>query len=89
MIANLYSGDITECNTVLIDLFEYWKQNLDDGRPDGVVSLDLSKAFDSLPRDILLAKLSGCNLSQESLRLMEKLIVGRRKRVKILDTSSE
>ena len=44
------------CDTALIDLIENWKLNLDSKRSVGVVSLDLSEAFDSLSPDLLLAK---------------------------------
>ena len=46
------------CDTALIDLIENWKLSLYSKRLVGVVSLDLSKAFDSLSPDFLLAKLT-------------------------------
>ena len=45
------------CDLALTDPTENWKYNLDNNRPVGAVSLDLSKAFNSLPLDLLLAKL--------------------------------
>ena len=49
------------------------KFNLDSKRFVGVVSLDLRKTFDSLPLDLLLAKLAAYGLSSKSTGLMVSL----------------
>ena len=45
--------------------------------------LDLSKAYDCLPHDLLLAKMEAYGFSIDSLKLMHSYLVGRRQRVKI------
>ena len=51
-----------------------------------MVLIDLSKAFDYLPHDQLLAKMEAYGFSIGSLKLMHSYLVGKRQRVKI-DTS--
>ena len=45
------------CETTLIKLMEDWKEALDTSNVVGILSTDLSKAFDSLHPPLLLAKL--------------------------------
>jgi hypothetical protein len=43
-----------------------------------VILMDLSKAFDCLPRDILLSKLAAYGLSSQSVKLLENYLTGRK-----------
>ena len=52
---------------VLIRMVEKWKKNLDNNFIVGEVLTDLSKAFDCLPHDLLIAKLSVYGLNSDSL----------------------
>ena len=46
---------------------EEWRKNLDKNLFVGAVLTDLSKAFDYIPHDLLIAKLSPYGLSSDSL----------------------
>lgn len=45
------------CSTALLTLTEQWKEDLDNHNIIGTVAIDLSKAFDCLPHDLILEKL--------------------------------
>ena len=49
----------------------------------GAVLIDLSKAFDCLPHDLLLAKLSAYGLGNDILKLMHSYLSNRKHRVRI------
>ena len=48
-------------------MVEEWKENLDNNFTVGAVQTDLSKAFDSIPHDFLIAKLSAYGLNSDSV----------------------
>ena len=45
---------------VLLRLLEEWREHLDNNKTMGGILMDLSKVFDSVPHDFLLAKLDAC-----------------------------
>ena len=62
---------------------EEWKENLDDNFIVGAVLTDLSKAFDSIPHDLLIAKLSAYGLNSDSLCYIYSYLKGRKQCVQI------
>ena len=50
-------------------LIEDWKINLDKKKYVGAVLMDLSKAFDCVPHDLLIAKMHAYNFDRETLTL--------------------
>jgi hypothetical protein len=68
---------------------EEWKQCLENGELVGVVAMDLSKAFDSLPHSLFISKLKAYGLDDQSYSLIEDYLRDRLQRVKIGDTFPE
>ena len=54
-------------NHVLIRLIENWKKSLDQNKFVGAVLMDLSKAFNCIPHDLLIAKMHAYGFSKECL----------------------
>jgi hypothetical protein len=61
------------CSTTLTDPKQYV----------AAVLMDLSKAFDCLPHDILLDKLSAYGMSTDSVSLLESYLSNRKQQIKI------
>ena len=54
-------------HSMLICLIEEWRQKFDNDHFVGAVLMDLSKTFDCISYDLLIAKLSAYGLSNEDL----------------------
>ena len=67
----------------LIRLIEKWKKCLDASGIVGTILMDLSKAYDCLPHDLLIAKLEAYGFDFNSLCLMYSYLDCRHQRVKI------
>ena len=57
-------------NHVLIRLIENWKKSLDEKKFVGAVLMDLSKAFDSIPHDLLIAKMCAYGFSVKAVAFL-------------------
>jgi hypothetical protein len=71
------------CQTTLLRLLEDWKTALDKNQYVAAILMDLSKAFDCLPHDILLCKLSAYGLSPKSVELLRNYLTGRKQQIKL------
>ena len=76
------------CETALLKLTDDWKTSRDEKELVAVISMDLSKAFDTIPHGLLLAKLRAYGLIVSSIKLFEDYLSGRKQRVKIGDEFS-
>ena len=54
----------------LISLIEKWKKSIDNGGAFGALMTDLSKAFDFLSHELLIAKLEAYGFDEKSLKLI-------------------
>jgi hypothetical protein len=77
------------CQHVILQLTEYWRQSLDMGKTVGTVAMDLSKAFDTMPHGLLIAKLHAYGLSKNACDLVISYLCDRQQRVKIQGVYSE
>ena len=64
-------------------MIEKWRRNLDQGGICGTLFTDLSKAFDCLVHDFLIAKLEAYGFTYESLKLINSYLTDRKHRTKI------
>jgi hypothetical protein len=67
----------------LIQLLRSWQKSLDDGKVVGTILMDLSKAYDCLPHDLLIAKLSAYGVDFKSLCLIHSYLSNRFHRVRL------
>ena len=76
------------CQNVLLKLTETWRQRLDNNQIVGAVLMDLSKAFDCLPHELLIAKLSAYGFDKNTLKFFYSYLKERTQCVSIKGTSS-
>ena len=65
-------------------MLEEIRKNLDKGRFSGMLLTDLSKAFDCLVHDLLIAKLNAYGFDYNALSLINSYLSDRKQRTKIL-----
>ena len=70
-------------------MLELWKKVLDKGGYICAIFMDLSKAFDTLNHDLLIAKLGAYGFETEALRYMKSYLTNRKQRVRVNKTFSE
>ena len=72
----------------LLYLLEKWRVSLDNGGYAGGVLADLSKAFDTLNHDLLIAKLAAYGFSKSALKLIQSYLTKRWQHVKVNNSFS-
>ena len=75
-------------NHALIRLKENWKKSLDQKKFVGAVLMDLSKAFDSIPHDLLIAKMHAYGFSIDAVTFFYSYLKRRKQNVRINNTRS-
>ena len=72
----------------LIYMLQKWWMSIDKGGYGGGVLMDLSKAFDTLNHDLLIAKLYAYGYGKDALKLIKSYLSNRWQRVKINESYS-
>ena len=67
----------------LLAMIEKWKKAVDNGNVFGALLTDLSKAFDCLPHDLIIAKLNSYGFNLTALNLIHNYLTKRKQRTKI------
>ena len=74
---------------VLFRLLEEWRQHLDNNKVVGGVFMDLSKAFDCVPHDLLIAKLAAYSVDENLLMYIYSYLSNRKQCVRINNVHSK
>ena len=74
---------------VLLRLLEEWKEHLDNNKTVGEISMDLSKAFDCVPHDLLLAKLAAYGIDDNLILYIHSYLSNRKQCVCINNILNE
>ena len=67
-------------------MLETWKKVLDKGEYICAIYIDLSKTFDTLNQDLLIAKLLAYGFEIDTLRYMKSYLTNRKQRVRVNKT---
>ena len=67
----------------LLYILHDWQLQLDKGRTVAAVLMDLSKAFDCINHDLLIANLHAYGLTKQALKLVFSYLSGRKQRVEV------
>ena len=67
----------------LVSMLEKWKSATDNKKSFGALLTDLSKAFDCLSHDLLIAKLNAYGFNMSALRFVHSYLKNRMQRTKI------
>jgi exonuclease III len=67
----------------LLIMIEMWKKALDEQKVAGAILTDLSKAFDCISHDLLIAKLEAYGFDKSALVLIYDYLTGRMQRTKV------
>ena len=72
----------------LLAMIEKWKKCVDKGKTFGALLTNLSKAFDCLPHDLIIAKLNAYGFSLTASKVIHKYLCHRKQRTKISSSYS-
>ena len=70
-------------------MLKIWRKSLDKGGYIYAVFMDLSRAFDTLNHDLLIAKQGAYGTEIDTLRCMRSYLTNRKQRVRVNKTFSD
>ena len=82
IFVSTYRG-VCGAQRILTGFLEEWREQLDHNKIFGTVLLDLSKTFDWIPQDLLIAQLNAYSLNMNTLVLLFSYLKNRKKSVRI------
>jgi hypothetical protein len=71
------------CQHALLSMIEKWKMYRDKGGHAGGILMDLSKAFDTIKHELLIAKLHAYGFNRDALEIIKDYLKDRWQRTKI------
>ena len=77
------------CQHCLVAMIEKWKMSIDSKGSFGALLTDLSKAFDCIPHELMIAKLDPYGFDLKALTLVFNYLRNRKQRVKINSSYSD
>ena len=69
--------------TALLEATNAWSVNIDNGLLNGVVFIDLTKAFDTIDHEIILRKMSYLGVDQAAIKWFSSYLSGRTQRCNV------
>ena len=69
--------------TALLEATDAWSVNIDNGLLNGVVFIDLTKAFDTIDHEIILRKMSYLGVDQAAIKWFSSYLSGRTQRCSV------
>ena len=70
-------------------MLQSWQRELDESGHVGTILMDLSKAYDCIPHELLNSKLEAYGLHKNGLNLIADYLSGRKQRTKALCAVSD
>ena len=74
--------------TALLEATNAWSVNIDNGLLNGVVFIDLTKAFDTIDHEIILRKMSYLGVDQAAIKWFSSYLSGRTQRCNVTDITN-
>jgi len=73
----------------ILNMLRDWQKCLNNSGKVGTILMDLSKAFDCLPHDLLIAKMAAYGFGKRTLRLFHSYLRNRKHRVRVGSSLSD
>ena len=91
LLTNCQSGfrSLHSTLTALLDATNNWSVNIDNGLINGVIFIDLKKAFDTIDHQIILQKLANYGVDRNALKWFSSYLSNRRQKCNVNGCLSE
>ena len=79
----------SNCEMALISAMDFWLKAVDEGKYAGALLLDLSKAFDCVPHQMLLQELGMAGVGSRAMEWFASYLTGRHQRVCVKEATTQ